>query len=135
MTSVLGWCVVWLSVILLWIRYRDASLSAVRWACGVLVSISAFRATCLSFLRMWPHALDASALHRVWLMVQADDGGPSWLDTRGPPVASASPWVSTTAAGHAGSSKERQRAFLPGNSWLDWAQRKTRVLQQPLASR
>ena len=48
--------------------------------------------------------LDVSAISRAG--PPAGDGGPPWLDTRGPPASGTSPWVRGTAAGHAGSQGE-----------------------------
>ena len=56
--------------------------------------------------------------------VTGGDGGPPWLDPRGPPGAGSRPWVNGKAAGHTGSSKERQRTCSPGHSRPEWAQPK-----------
>jgi hypothetical protein len=115
MTSLLGWCAIWLSVILLWIGHRDASVFTPvgrprpRWFHDACVSLAVFFETRTLFLRTWTHAFAPA-----WL--RADEGEPPGLDTRGPPVACASPWASTTAAGHAGNSQAGPRTFALGNS-------------------
>ena len=68
--------------------------------------------------RAGPFASSAPPCARV----RRDDGGPPWLDPRGPPGASGRAWVTDTAAGYAGSINERQRTFPRGNSRPERAQ-------------
>ena len=74
------------------------------------------------FIRTSADALDAFALHRA--CATPGDGGPPWLDSRGPPAACESPGVIGEAASHAGRSHERQRTCSSGNSRPERALRK-----------
>ena len=119
MTRWVGWLCAWLGVVcLLWSLGVHAGVndtphvgpSAGPRGNAVPTSLSLFPSTSLTFIRTRADALESSAPHRA--CVTAGDGGPPWLDLRGPPGACGRSWVSGKAAGHAGSSKgEAEHVF------------------------
>ena len=114
MTRCVGWLFAWWGVVcLLWSlgvhagvnRTPHVGPSTGLRGNAVPTSLSVFPSTSPTFIiiRTRPDALESSTPHRA--SVTAGDGGPPWLDLRGPPGACGRPWVSGKAAGHAGSSK------------------------------
>src|SRR5437899_9694368 len=98
MTRCLGWCFVWLSVIgLLWILDLEASVSSRvgasvgRWTNPVPASLTVLGSTSPPFIRTRADALEPPAALRGDMTT--GDGGPPWLETRGPPSAYGRPWV------------------------------------------
>ena len=119
----------WLGVIcLLWILDPETGVSPQvgpsvgSWSHPVSIFFMIFPSPSPLFIRTRADALDPFALHRA--CATRGDGGPPWLDSRGPPAACERPGVIAEAAGHAGSSHKRPRACSPGNSALSGAQRK-----------
>ena len=121
MTRWLGWFVAWLSVIgLLWILDRQAGVSPHvgpsidLWSNAGPTLSHVFLSRSPVFTRIRTDAFGSSAPHHACMT--PGDGGPPWLDLRGPPGVCRRPWVSGTAAGHAGSADERPRSVSSRNS-------------------
>ena len=92
----------------------DPSVGVGPWSHAVPIFRRVFPSTSPASIRLRAGPLEWSAPSCA--LVTANDGGPPWLDTRGPPGAGGRPWVSGKAAGHAGSSKDGPRTFPPRNS-------------------
>lgn len=128
MTRWIGRVFAWLGVVgLLLILDLEIPSSQVdpsvgSWSHPVSTSLNVFLSPSSLFIRTRADALESFARHRA--CGTPGDGGPPWLDSRGPPAACERPWVIGEAAGHAGSSHERQRMFSPGNSRPERGQRK-----------
>ena len=119
MTRWVTWLLAWLAVIgLLWnLRGQAGDISRVTssasvWSHTVLRAFGVILSTSPPYIQTHAEALEASALPRACLL--AGDGGPPWLDLRGPPGAYGIPWVSDPAAGDAGRSTATPRTFSPG---------------------
>lgn len=119
MTRWVRWLFTWLGVVcLLWSLSLHAGVhtwshvgwdpSVGPWSHAGLTFISVFPSMSTARMRTRAGPLELSAPHGA-LIVTAGDGGPPWVDTRGPPGARGRPSVSDPAAGHAGGSHERPR--------------------------
>jgi hypothetical protein len=119
MTRGVRWLCTWLGVIcLLWSLSvhagahtrspveRDPSIDL--WSHAGLTCMSVCPSMSAARMRTRAAPLDVSAPHGP-LIVTTGDGGPPWVDTRGPPGACGRPPTSDPAAGHAGASQERPR--------------------------
>jgi hypothetical protein len=135
MTRWVGWIVAWLNVVcLLWSLGMHAGVhhgwdpSVGPWSHASFTSIIHFFRSSIHLIPsssptyIRPRAGPFTSSAPPWARVRRDDGGPPWLDLRGPPGASGRAWVTGTAAGHAGSTNERQRTFPRGNSRPERAQ-------------
>jgi hypothetical protein len=119
MTQGVRWLCTWLSVIcLLWSLSLHAGVhtqshvardpSMAPWSHAGLTCMSVFPSMSAVRMRSRAAPLDVSAPHGP-LIVTTGDGGPPWVDTRGPPGACGRPPTRDPAAGLAGGSKERPR--------------------------
>jgi hypothetical protein len=120
MTRGVRWLFTWLGVVcLLWSLSLHADVhtqshvgrdpSVRPWSHAGLTCIGAFPSMSTARMRTRAGPLDVSAPHGSLMVVTAGDGGPPWVETRGPPGAAGRPSVRDPAAGHAGGSNERPR--------------------------